>query len=559
MDSGDVEKIVSEMTIDEKIAQLGSVWLYKLLEDGKSSLGKMKKLIGNGIGQITRVGGASGLPPEQSATLANEIQRFLKENTRLGIPAIVHEECLSGYMAKGATIFLQMIGIASSWDPDLMKTITSVIRKQMRSVGAHQGLAPVLDVARDPRWGRTEETFGEDPYLISTMGTHYIQGLQGEDLKNGVMATAKHFVAYGISEGGMNCAPAHVPPREMKEVFLLPFEIAVKVAKVASVMNAYHEIDGIPCGASKELLTEILRKEWGFYGIVVSDYSAIDMLSDYHHIASDKEEAAKLALEAGIDIELPSKNCYDIPLKQALKEGKISEDIVDRAVRRVLRSKFKLGLFENPYVEPEHVSKIFDIPQQRELALEAARESVVLLKNENALLPLKKDIASIAVIGPDADSKMNMLGDYAYPAHIEGRRIRTIIKDLSSVPIVSVLEGIKEKVSQHTTVRYAKGCDVLDDSKEGFDEAIRIAKGSDAAIVVVGGKSGLAQLCTSGEGHDRADLNLPGVQEELVQTIYETGTPVVVVLVNGRPLSIEWIAEHIPAILEVWLPGEEGG
>ncbi|MCD6362017.1 MAG: glycoside hydrolase family 3 C-terminal domain-containing protein, partial [Armatimonadetes bacterium] len=568
---GKIEELLSEMPIDEKIAQLGSVWVYELFENGRLSVDKMKELIGNGIGEITRLS-ASGLPPKDNAHLANEIQKFLKENTRPGIPAIFHEECLSGYMAKGATIFPQMIGMASSWDPELLREITSIIREQMRSVGAHQGLAPILDVARDPRWGRTEETFGEDLYLISTMGTHYIQGLQGEDLKNGVMATAKHFVAYGISEGGMNWAPAHVSPREMKEIFLLPFEIAVRAAKVASLMNAYHEIDGIPCGASKELLTEILRKEWGFYGIVVSDYFAIDMLSDYHHIVSDKEEAAKLALKAGIDIELPSKNCYDTPLKMALKEGLISEDFINESVRRVLRTKFKLGLFESPYVNVDDVSKVFDIPEQRELALKAAKESIVLLKNDNDILPLSKKVKSIAVIGPNASDERNLLSDYSYPAHME-----TLIEmaqgegafdtpvpesadiDKTSVPIVSVLEGIKKKVSQHTTVRYAKGCDVLDDSKEGFDEVIRIARESDVAIVVVGDRSGLTLSCTTGESRDRADLNLPGVQEELVRTIYETGTPVVVVLVNGRPLSIEWIAEHIPAILEVWLPGEEGG
>ena len=559
MNEKGVESIISEMTLDEKIAQLGSVWIYELLEDGKLSVEKMERLIGNGIGQITRIGGASGLPPEKSARLANEIQRFLKEKTRLRIPAIVHEECLNGYMAKGATIFPQMIGMASSWDPDLMKTIASVIREQMRSVGAHQGLAPLLDVARDPRWGRVEETFGEDPYLISTMATHYIQGLQGEDLKEGVMATAKHFVAYGISEGGMNCAPAHVAPRGLREIFLLPFEIAVKEAKVHSLMNAYNEIDGIPCGASKELLTDILRGEWGFDGVVVSDYSAIDMLVDYHRVASDKKEAAKLALEAGIDVELPSKDCYDIPLKKALKEGLISEDLINESLRRILRVKFRLGLFEDPYVNVDDISRVFDIPKQRELALEAARESIVLLKNEDDVLPLKKDMRSIAVIGPNASNGRNLLGDYSYPAHMEGRRIRTAVKDISSVSTVSVLEGIKRKVSEHTVVRYARGCDVLDDSKEGFEKAVRIARESDVAILVVGDRSGLTLPCTTGEGRDRADLALPGVQEELIRAVYETGTPVVVVLINGRPLSIEWIAEHVPAILECWLPGEEGG
>ena len=566
-----VSDLLSRMTLDEKLAQLSGVWVYELLEDMTFSDEKAKGLIGNGIGQITRVAGASNLGPVASAELANRIQTFLVENTRLGIPAIVHEECCSGYMAQGATCFPQIIGIASTWEPELVEEMTSVIRTQMKSVGAHQGLAPVLDVTRDARWGRVEETFGEDPYLVSRIGTSYVKGLQGPDLKQGIIATGKHFVGYGISEGGMNWAPVHLSPRELHEVFIAPFEAAIKEAKLASIMNAYHELDGIPCGSSEELLTEILRNQLGFDGIVVSDYMAINMLADYHHVAKDKGEAARLALEAGIDIELPSTDCYGQPLRQAIQGGTISESLIDEVVSRVLRMKFLLGLFENPYVDVEGISEVFDTPEQRSLARQMAQKSIVLLKNEGDLLPLKKDLSSIAVIGPNADSIRNMLGDYAYPAHIEimefmvsSGMIETPMPDKMElgdiyVPMLSVLEGIKSKVSPQTRLYYAQGCDVTDASKEGFAEAVEIARKSEVAVLVVAGKSGLTPDCTCGEFRDRAEIGLPGVQQELVRAIYETGTPAVVVLVNGRPFTIPWIAEHIPAIVEAWLPGEEGG
>lgn len=565
-----VSDLLSRMTLDEKLAQLSGVWVYELLEDTAFSEAKAKALIGKGIGQITRVAGASNLGPAASAELANRIQAFLVHNTRLGIPAIVHEECCSGYMAKGATCFPQIIGLASTWEPELAAAMTAVIRAQMRAAGAHQGLAPVLDVTRDPRWGRVEETFGEDPYLVSCMGTWYVKGLQGPDLKQGIIATGKHFVGYGMSEGGLNWAPAHLSPKELREVFLAPFEAAIKEGRLASIMNAYHELDGIPCGSSKELLTEILRNQWGFDGIVVSDYMAINMLAGYHHVARDKGEAARLALEAGIDIELPSTDCYGQPLRQAVQDGTIGEALIDQAVSRVLRMKFLLGLFEKPYVEVERVAEVFDTPEQRTLARQIAQKSIVLLKNEGNLLPLKKDLSSIAVIGPNADNIRNMLGDYAYPAHIELFTMRRsgLIEtpmpekmELSDiyVPMVSVLEGIKGKVSPQTRVYYAQGCGVTDPSQEGFAEAVAIARQAEVAVLVVGGKSGLTPDCTCGEFRDRADIGLPGVQEELVRAIYETGTPVVVVLVNGRPYAIPWIAEHIPAIVEAWLPGEEGG
>jgi beta-glucosidase len=563
-----IKDLLSKMTLDEKLAQLGSVWIYELIEDSSFSLKKAKQLIKNGIGQITRLAGASGLKPKEAAKVANDIQDFLVNHTRLGIPAIIHEECLSGYMAREATIFPQIIGLASSWNPKLVEEVASEIKKQMRAVGVHQGLAPVLDVAWDPRWGRVEETFGEDPYLVACMGTHYIKGLQGKDIRNGIIATVKHFVAHGFSEGGHNTAPVHISQRELREVFMLPFEVAVKEGKVLSIMNAYHEIDGIPCAASKELLTNILRKEWGFNGFVVSDYFAINMLNEHHKVASDKKEAARLALEAGIDIELPRVDCYGNILKELVEQGVVSEKVIDKVVSRILRIKFLLGLFDNPYVDIKGVPEVLDAPKARELALRAARESIILLKNDG-ILPLDKDIESLAVIGPSADSWRNLLGDYSYPVHIEAliemakRRAFKISLpkgiEVSIVPIVTILQGIKEKVSSTTKVYYAKGCGISDCSKEGFKEAIQIAKKAKVAIVVVGERSGLTLADTSGESRDRAELGLPGVQEDLVKAIYETGTPIIVILINGRPLSIQWIAEKISAIIEAWFPGEEGG
>ncbi|MGC8638169.1 MAG: glycoside hydrolase family 3 N-terminal domain-containing protein [Athalassotoga sp.] len=562
-----IEELLSKMSLDEKIAQIGSVWVHELFdESGELSEKKMEDLLSNGIGQITRVGGSSGLPPDKSVKISNQIQKFLVEKTRLGIPAIVHEECLNGYMAKGATIFPQMIGIASSWNPQIVHEMANAIRQQMRAVGAHEGLAPLLDVSRDPRWGRIEETFGEDVYLVSVFADNYIKALQ-KNMKNGVMATAKHFVAYAMSEGGLNCAPVHLGERELREVFLRTFEIAVKDARVGSIMNAYNEIDGVPCAASKYLLTDILRKEWKFDGIVVSDYSAIDMIENYHRIARDKIEAAFMALNAGIDVELPTRKYYANTLREGVESGRIPESLINRSVKRVLNSKLKLGLFEKPFVNEKNVFAFFDTDANRAIALNAARESIVLLKNDG-ILPLR-NLHSIAVVGPNAANGRNMLSDYSYPSHIEAF-VNNEVPDViptsrylksteGNVKIVSILDGIREKANEKIDVRYARGCDNLDPSKDGFEEAVRIARESDLVIAVVGDRSGLSLSATTGESRDRSTLDLPGVQEELVEELYKTGKPLVVVLVNGRPFSIKWIADHANAILEAWLPGEEGG
>ncbi|MDK2895969.1 MAG: hypothetical protein PWP04_89 [Candidatus Atribacteria bacterium] len=557
-----VSDLLSRMTLEEKVAQLGSIHAHRLLENGQFSREKARELLKNGIGQITRIAGGAGMKPKKAAEIGNEIQKFLREETRLGIPAMIHEECLSGFTAWGATVFPQAIGMGSTFDPDIIHQATSAIRKQIRALGAHQGLSPVLDIPRDPRWGRTEETFGEDPYLVSRMASAYIKGLQGEDFKSGIIATAKHFPAYGISEGGRNLAPARASERELREVFLFPFEVAVREARAGSVMNAYHEIDGIPCAASRFFLTKILREEWGFQGLVVSDYEAIRMLENLHRVAGSTQEAAIKALEAGIDIELPDADCYGEPLLLAVQEGLISEEVINESVRRILEVKFLLGLKERESIEidPQKVKEVLDTPQDRELSREVARKSMVLLKNEG-ILPLKKDSGTIAVIGPNAHSTRNLHGDYSYTVHIPSVRKwkGEEITEEDAVETISVLEGIKNKVSASTKVLYAQGCDLLDTSGDGFEEALKIAEQSEVIIAVMGENSGLFKTSISGEGSDRVDLDLPGRQKELLQALKEIGKPIVLVLVNGRPLSIKWEKENLPAILEAWYPGEEGG
>jgi beta-glucosidase len=578
-----VHDLLSRMTIEEKVAQLGSQYPSAIMESGEISIEKMKTKLRHGIGQISRIGGTQNLTPVQCAKMANKIQKFLKDHTRLGIPAIIHEECLSGYCGRGGTIFPQMIGVASTWDPELVEAMTKRIRIQMRAVGAYQGLSPVLDIARDPRWGRTEETFGEDPYLVSSMGVSYVKGLQGNSLNTGIIATGKHFVGYGFSQGGRNWAPAFIPKRELLEVFTKPFEAAIVKGNMGSIMNAYHEIDGILCGISYELLTDLLRNKFGFTGIVVSDYVTLELACRLHRITSNNTDAAILAIKAGLDVELPRSSGYGTRFVKAVENGKVSEELIDRSVSRILTMKFKLGLFENPYVDenPDHIEKIFSEPENRNLAKKIALKSIVLLKNENKILPLKKDLKSIAVIGPNADSVRNLLGDYTFVSQFEAsatnatgvsdmdeetellykRIIESEDKDKFTrevYDIKSILEAIKEKVSSNTKVYYAKGCEILSDDKSGFAEAVNIAKKSEIVILVMGGKSGLTIHCTSGEARDRSKLTFSGVQEDLIREIYAIGIPTILVLINGRPLSIPWEKDQIPAILEAWLPGEMG-
>lgn len=563
------KKIVDTMTLEEKVAQLGSYGPDKLLENGKLSE-EGKKLLQAGVGQITRLGGASDLGPSQVVEAANEIQEFLINQTRLGIPALFHEECLSGYMAKGGTTFPQSIGMASTFDPEVMAEATNITSEQMRAIGAHLGLSPVLDLARDLRWGRVEETFGEDPYLVSAMASAYVRGLQGSNFTNGVAATLKHFAGHGVCEGGRNHAPVNVSEREMREQHLYPFEATVKEQGVLSVMNAYHDWDGIPCASSKRLLTDILRDEWGFSGIVVSDYWSIPMLNTDHRVSPDEMHSGALALQAGLDIELPEVQCYGHKLIQAVNQGLIGEEVIERAVQRHIAVKLALGIFESPFAKPVDEKRQFETEEQRSVARKAARHSLVLLKNDNELLPLSKQLKSIAVIGPNAASTRNLLGDYAYSAHVNRKE--------DAVRIVSILEGIRETVAKHTEINYVEGCQILGQDTSEIAQAVEAAKNAEVAVLVVGGRSGLSGVNvlsdderyvdfvidetvedSDGEFHDRIDLGLPGVQQQLVEAVINTGTPTVVVLVNGRPLALPWLEQHATAVLEAWLPGEEGG
>lgn len=564
-----VEDLIARMNLREKAAQLRGIWAYEVLKDFKLDSGKAKDRMGEGIGQITRLGGSGHAKPEATAALANDIQRFLAEKTRLGIPALIHEESCSGTLTRGADVFPQAIGVASTFDLSIPERMGRIIREQMLAIGARQALAPLLDVARDPRWGRTEETFGEDRYLTSRMGLAYVRGLQGESLKRGIVATAKHFVGYGASEGGMNWAPAHVPPREMAEVYLYPFEVAVREGKLLSVMPGYHEVDGQPCHTNEALLTRLLRSEWGFDGIVVSDYFGINQVFDYHRAAKDKNEAARAALSAGVDVELPSTDCFGEPLVEAVESGLVDMALVDRALARSLRLKFELGLFEEPYVEPAAAGSRFLTEAQRAYAREAAEKSLVLLKNDG-ILPLSRALKRVAVIGPNADDVRNMLGDYSYPAHVEsllemkGDNVfnTPLPENLSSASnelpeMDSVLAGLR-KAAPGIEFAYAKGCGVLDGSDEDFAEALRVAASSELVIAVMGDKAGLIDGCSSGESRDRASLDLPGRQAELLRALAAAGKPVVLVLVSGRPLALAWEDEHLSAILEAWFPGEEG-
>ncbi len=564
-----VETLLSQMTLDEKLAQLGSYWIYDLQTQGELDANKVASKLGHGIGQITRVAGATTLHPVAAAKAGNQLQKFLVEETRLGIPAVLHEESCSGAMLLGGTAYPQMIGLASTFQPELVEAMTNAIRKQLLAVGARQSLAPVLDVARDPRWGRTEETFGEDPTLVSHFGVAYVRGLQGETLANGVMATGKHFIGHSLSQGGQNCAPVHVGKRELYDIFLAPFQAAIRDAGLATIMNSYPELDGEVVATSRRILTDLLRDELGFDGLVVSDYEAVLMIHNFHNLTPDKSTAGRLALEAGIDVELPTVVCYGDPLRTALEAGDLDIQIVNTAVRRHLQKKFELGLFDNPYVNEGRVLEVFETPEQRSLAREIAQQSMVLLKNDG-LLPLKKTIGTLAVIGPNADQARNLLGDYSYAATKELMAFQPPVDsafvDLNNeslsqhdIHVITILEGIQEAKPPGTKVLYAKGCDNLDAETSGFEEAVKTAEQADAVVLVLGDRSGLIPVCTTGEFRDCHDLRLPGVQEELAEAILATGKPIVVVLVSGRPYAIPRLDEHVNAILEAWLPGEEGG
>lgn len=569
--------LLGRMTLEEKLGQLGSAWVFQMADNDGFDIDRAAPLLSNGLGHLTRASGASSFTAVQAATLANELQTYLRDNTRLGIPAIIHEEICSGLMASQATVYPQALGVAATFSPAQNHALADTVRTQMRAMGAHHGLSPVLDVCRDPRWGRTEETYGEDPLLVSLMGNSFIKGLQGSDdgadMRSGVAATAKHFVGYGASEGGLNWAPAHIGQRELREVYLRPFEAAVRDAGLASIMNGYHELDGIPCGANRWLLRDVLREEWGFEGTVVADYFAVKQLSEYHNLVESLPEAGALALAAGIDVELPSTECYGSELATAIQEGTANLADVDSAVLRVLESKFRLGLFEEPLVDVGQVVATTRTAPQIELSKSLAAQSLVLLRNDGCL-PLDPATKSIALIGPNAASARHLLGDYSYVVHVEslievlksGNNVFAmpldpevdIAANLSLDHVVSVDSALRAALPE-VDISYEQGCSVLGDDRSGFADAVELAAKSDVAIMVMGERSGLTEDCTTGESRDVSSLSLSGVQESLVSAVAETGTPVVLVLVAGRPVGSPAVHEACAAVLMAWLPGEQGG
>jgi beta-glucosidase len=546
-----VEDILSKMTLDEKLQQMGMVDSLRCCKDERFSPAVAKTLLRRGIGSIQD----PRKNPATNAALLTKIQEYLVRHTRLGIPALVAGECSHGHMSGGATIFPQSIGMASTWNTGLVHRMAAVSALEARAVGVHQALSPDLDLGRDPRWGRIEETYGEDPYLVAQMGVAYVRGLQGGGGKNidrdHMVATVKHFAAHGNPQGGLNLAPVAVGPRELRDTYLPPFEAAFK-AGALSVMPAYSEFDGIPCHSNRDLLTNILREEWGFKGYVFSDYGGVEFAASLHRTASDLADAGRQALEAGMDMEAPSLICFGDKLKTLIQQGVVSMDTIDLAVRRILRVKFVAGLFEHPYPNAKQLRQINSAPH-RKLARQAAQESIVLLKNSKNLLPLNpRALSSIAVIGPNA--KRAELGDYSMPE--EGG--------------VTPIQGIRAALPKGVNIIHAEGCGLMNLSTDGIAQAVDAAARSDVAILFVGG-SGMTtygigwgkqtdeQEVTSGEGFDVTDLGLPGVQQQLVEAVVATGKPTVVVLVGGRPLSTPWIVQHVPAILAVWCPGEEGG
>ena len=441
----------------------------------------------------------------------------------------------------------------------------------MRAIGATVALAPVLDICRDPRWGRVEETYGEDPYLAAVLGSAYVRGLQGTDLATGVAATAKHFAGHGLAEGGFNQAPAHIGPRELREEQLLPFEAAVRGAGIASVMPAYCDVDGVPCHVSRELLTTILRDEWGFDGVVASDYTAVQMLVTEHRLTPDLGTAAAMALRAGMDSELPVTAAYGAPLREAIEDGRVDIQLVDLAVERLLRLKFRLGLFERPYVDPPTLAALATLDaDERALARDLARRSVVLVENDGTLPLAASGGGTIAVVGPIADSARDLLGDYAHLLHIETLRemrhranpfgfpandVINPIDELSRIP--TILDALRERFGTER-ITYARGVGLRDGDDADIAEAVAAARDAEVAIVVVGERSGLTDDATAGESRDRRDLGLLGRQQELVEAVVATGTPTVLVVVSGRPAAIEWAAEHCAAVLLAWVPGDSG-
>jgi beta-glucosidase len=571
-----IDDLLQRMTPEEKVGQLATPLGWEMIQkkggNGHETEAYRELMRDRHIGSFwatlradpwTQRTLKTGLSPRQSAEALNALQKYAVEETRLGIPLLFSEECAHGHMAIGTTVFPTSIGQASTWNPNLIEKMASVIAKEARLQGATTCYGPVLDLAREPRWSRVEETYGEDPFLSGMMGSAMVRGFQGTDIASGVnvLSTLKHFAAYGVPIGGHNGSAVITGKRELHTQYLYPFKSAVN-AGAKSVMTAYNSIDGIPNTSNRELLTDVLREDWDFDGFVVSDLYSIDGIAGSHGVAQNIQEAAILSIRAGVDTDLGA-NGFGAPLLQAVEDGLISEELIDRSVRRVLRQKFELGLFENPYVDPARAESEIRTTEHKDLARQVALQSITLLKNENGLLPLSKNIRSIAVIGPNAHTMYNQLGDYTAPQQPEN--------------VITVLEGIQNKLSDDITIRYVKGTAIRDTVFNEIDAAVNAAKTSDVAVFVVGGSSardfetsyqetGAASVnpeavsdMESGEGFDRATLNLMGRQLELLEAISKTDTPVVLVLIKGRPLILNQATEQADAILDAWYPGQEGG
>jgi len=567
-----VKDLLSRMTLDEKAAQMVCIWREKVgtLVDAEGNFDYEKAKTafssGHGLGQFGRPSDSGkGKNAREMGELTNAVQKFFRENSRLGIPVIVHEECLHGHAAVDGTSFPQPIALGATFNPQLVESLYSMTALEARLRGAHQALTPVVDVARDPRWGRVEETYGEDPYLVSRLGIAAVRGFQGDCSfrdKRHMIATLKHFVGHGQPESGMNCAPANVSMRVLRETFLYTFKEVLKHAGAISVMPSYNEVDGVPSHKNKWLLRDVLRKEWGFKGFVVSDYFAIWELgyrpdTHGHFVAKDKLDSCVQAVRAGVNIELPDPDCY-LHLVELVRKGVLKESELDELVAPMLFWKFQMGLFEDPYVDPGEAERVVGCEAHRELALTAAREAITLLKNDGSLAPLKMSaIKSIAVIGPNAN--------------------RTLLGGYSGVPKreVTVFEGIKEKVGNRVKVLYSEGCKITiggswnqdevvpsdpEEDRKEIMEANKVAKDADVIVLAIGGNEQTSREAWSLQHMgDRTSLDLIGRQEELVKAMVATGKPVIVFLFNGRPLTINYVSQNVPVIYECWYLGQETG
>lgn len=552
-----VDDLLSRMTLEEKTAQLYGVWVGAATDGGgvaplqseMASSYDWDELITRGLGQLTRSFGTAPVDPALGAQALARAQRRIAEAGRFGIPAVAHEECLAGFTAWQATAYPVPLSWGATFDPELVEELGRRIGDDLRSVGVHQGLAPVLDVVRDLRWGRVEETIGEDPYLVGTVATAYVRGLESA----GIVATLKHFAGYAASAGARNLAPVRAGVRELSDITLPPFEMALREGGARSVMAAYNDTDGVPASADPYLLTELLRDQWGFTGTVVSDYFGVGFLQSLHRVVSSEAEAAHKALEAGIDVELPTLKCYGEPLVAAVRAGTVPESLIDRAARRVLLQKCELGLLDEDW-RPETGRPVdLDSAANRALARRLAEESVILLDNADGVLPLAPD-TRIAVIGPRADDPLAMLGCYSFPSHVLTHHPEVP----TGVDIPTVLDALRAELPD-AKVTFARGCGVSEPDRSGFEEAVARAAEADVCVAVLGDRAGLFGRGTSGEGCDVADLGLPGVQGELLDALVATGVPVVLVLLTGRPYALGRWQDRLGGIVQAFFPGEEGG